>query len=119
MPRNIKDLIMEALPIHRVTAYLVTKREVNVTEIIDEIRATRKVTIVNNITPESYDEKNKNRTDGKEEHFITIKFLPMESPEKTLEFFKKTMLRSDEGDPGRKIDGLEFIKFLPDTLIKM
>lgn len=119
MPRNVRNLIMEALPIYRTTAYLVTKKEVNVTEIIDEIRATRRVTIVNNITPEKYDEKNKIRTDGKEEHFITIKFLAGKTPEEDLEFFKKTMLRSDQGDSGSKITGLEFIKFLPDTLIKI
>ena len=119
MPRKIRDLIMEALPIYRITTYLVTKREVNVTEIIDEIRATRRVTIVNNITPEKFDGKNKNRTDGKEEHFITIKFLAGGDPEKDLKFFKQTMLRSDSGDEGRKINGLEFIKFMPDTLTKM
>ena len=72
---KLKDLIMEALPIYRITAYLVTDSETNITEVIDEIRATRKITIVNNITSEKFDEKNKARNDGKEEHFITIKFL--------------------------------------------
>jgi hypothetical protein len=117
MPK-LKDLIMEALPIHRVTAYLVTDSDVNITEIIDEIRATRKITIVNNITSEKFDEKNKLRNDGKEEHFITIKFISSD-PQKDLDFFKDTMMSTEKGDPNRKIVGLQFIKFLPDTLIKM
>ena len=118
MPRNMRDIIMEALPIYRITAYMVTDRKTNVTDIIDSIRATRKITIVNNITPEKYDIKNKQRTDNKEEHFITIKFLST-NPEQDLEFFKTTIMASDKGDPEPKIKGLQFIKFLPDTLIKI
>ena len=114
---KLKDLIMEALPIYRITAYLVTDSDVNITDVIDEIRATRKVTIVNNITSEKFDEKNKARNDGKEEHFVTIKFLSTE-PQKDIDFFKETMMSSDKGDPNKKITGLQFIKFLPDTLSK-
>ena len=115
---ELKDLIMEALPIYRATAYLVTDSDTNITDIIDEIRAIRKITIVNNITSEKFDEKNKARGDGKEEHFITIKFLSTE-PQKDLLFFKDTMMSSEKGDPNKKIVGLQFVKFLPDTLIKI
>lgn len=117
MPK-LKDLIMEALPIYRATAYLVTDSDTNITDVIDEIRAIRKITIVNNITSEKFDEKNKARGDGKEEHFVTIKFLSTE-PQKDLLFFKDTMMSSEKGDPNKKIVGLQFVKFLPDTLSKM
>jgi ABC-type transporter Mla maintaining outer membrane lipid asymmetry ATPase subunit MlaF len=117
MPK-LKDLIMEALPVYKITAYLVTDSDTNVTDIIDEIRAIRKVTIVNNITSEKFDEKNKARNDNKEEHFITIKFLSSD-PQKDILFFKDTMMSSEKGDPNKKITGLQFIKFLPDTLSKM
>ena len=117
MPK-LKDLIMEALPIYRVTAYLVTDSDTNITDVIDEIRAIRKITIVNNITSEKFDEKNKARGDGKEEHFVTIKFLSTE-PQKDLLFFKDTMMSSEKGDPNKKIVCLQFVKFLPDTLIKI
>ena len=117
MPK-LKDLIMEALPIYRATAYLVTDSDTNITDVIDKIRAIRKITIVNNITSEKFDEKNKARGDGKEEHFITIKFLSTE-PQKDLLFFKDTMMSSEKGDPNKKIVGLQFVKFLPDTLIKI
>ena len=117
MPK-LKDLIMEALPIYRITAYLVTDSDTNVTDIIDEIRAIRKVTIVNNITSEKFDEKNKSRGDGKEEHFITIKFLSSD-PQKDLLFLKDTMMSSEKGDPNKKVTGLQFIKLLPDTLSRI
>jgi hypothetical protein len=117
MPK-LKDLIMKALPIYRVTAYLVTDSDTNITDVIDEVRAIRKVTIVNNITSEKFDEKNKSRGDGKEEHFITIKFLSSD-PQKDLLFFKDTMMNSEKGDPNKKVTGLQFIKLLPDTLIKI
>ena len=117
MPK-LKDLIMEALPIYRATAYLVTDSDINITDVIDEIRAIRKVTIVNNITSEKFDEKNKARGDGKEEHFITMKFLSPE-PQKDLLFFKDTIMNSEKGDPNKKVTGLQFIKLLPDTLIKI
>lgn len=117
MPK-LKDLIMEALPVYKITAYLVTDSDTNVTDIIDEIRAIRKVTIVNNITSEKFDEKNKSRGDGKEEHFITIKFLSSD-PQKDLLFLKDTMMSSEKGDPNKKVTGLQFIKLLPDTLSRM
>lgn len=117
MPK-LKDLIMEALPIYRVTAYLVTDSDTNITDVIDEIRAIRKVTIVNNITSEKFDEKNKARGDGKEEHFITMKFLSSD-PQKDLLFLKDTIMNSEKGDPNKKVTGLQFIKLLPDTLIKI
>lgn len=117
MPK-LKDLIMEALPIYRVTAYLVTDSDTNITDVIDEVRAIRKVTIVNNITSEKFDEKNKSRGDGKEEHFITIKFLSSD-PQKDLLFLKDTMMSSEKGDPNKKVTGLQFIKLLPDTLSRM
>ena len=117
MPK-LKDLIMEALPIYRVTAYLVTDSDTNITDVIDEIRAIRKITIVNNITSEKFDEKNKARGDGKEEHFITMKFLSSD-PQKDLLFLKDTIMNSEKGDPNKKVTGLQFIKLLPDTLIKI
>jgi hypothetical protein len=40
-------------------------------------------------------------------------------PQKDIDFFKETMMSSEKGDPNKKITGLQFIKFLPDTLIKI
>jgi len=115
---SLREILLEDITRYSVRAIIVSTKEANFTEVIDGIRATRKITIVNNITPEKYDIKNKERTDGKEEHFITAKFLST-NPEQDLEFFKNTMMKSDKGDPERKIEGLQFIKFLPDTLIKI
>jgi hypothetical protein len=47
-----------------------------------------------------------------------MKFLSSE-PQKDLLFFKDTIMNSEKGDPNKKVTGLQFIKLLPDTLIKI
>jgi hypothetical protein len=117
MPK-LKDLILEMLFSYKVTAYIVTSSEINITDILDRIRATKQITVVNTLPSDSLDKRNTSRNDGKEEHLIEIKFLSA-NPPSDLDMFKKSMTILDKEDTTKKIQGLQTIKFLQDTLTKI
>tara|TARA_B100000035_G_C20842103_1_gene483515 strand:- start:39 stop:395 length:357 start_codon:yes stop_codon:yes gene_type:complete len=116
---KLKDILNEALNIYSVDVVIVSDKEANITDVFDGIRAIRRVTIVNPNTPEDREEKNRQRTDGKEVHTATIKFVAGQDPKQDLEFFKTTMLQSDKGDPNKRIPGLRHVVFKPESLTKI
>ena len=116
---KLKDILNEALNIYSVSVSIISDKEANFTDILDGMRATRKVTIINSNTSDEMEAKNRSRNDGKETHTATMKFVAGNNPKQDLEFLKTTMLSSDKGDPGMRIKGLRHIIFNPNTLTKI
>jgi len=116
---KLKDILFEDIRLYAIDIVIVSDKTANFTDILDNIRATRKVTIVNANTPENVEEKNRVRTDGKEVHTATLKFVAGKDPKQDIQFFKTTMLSSDKGDPERRIEGLRHIIFKEDTLVRI
>ena len=56
---ELKNILNEVLNTFVVECDVLTDRKFNITDVLDEVRALRKVTIVNNITPEEYTQKDK------------------------------------------------------------
>ena len=116
---KLKDILNEALNVYSVSVSIISDKDSNFTDILDGMRATRKVTIINSNTSDEIEFKNRQRNDGKEIHTATMKFVAGNDPKQDLEFLKTTMLSSDKGDPGMRIKGLRHITFNPKTLIKI
>ena len=116
---KLKDILNEALNIYSVSVSIISDKEANFTDILDGMRATRKVTIINSNTSDEMEAKNRSRNDGKETHTATMKFVAGNNPKQDLEFLKTTMLSSDKGVPGMRIKGLRHIIFNPNTLTKI
>lgn len=116
---KLKDILAEALNIYSVDVIIVSDKDANITDVLDGIRAIRRVTIVNSNTSDEREAKNRSRTDGKEVHTATIKFVAGQDPKQDLDFFKTTMLQSDKGDPNKRIPGLRHIVFRPESLNKL
>ena len=116
---KLKDILLEALNVYSVSVSIISDKDANFTDILDGMRATRKVTIINANTSDEIEVKNRQRNDGKEIHTATMKFVAGNDPKQDLEFLKTTMLSSDKGDPGMRINGLRHITFNPKTLIKL
>jgi hypothetical protein len=116
---KLKDILNEALNIYSVSVSIISDKEANFTDILDGMRATRKVTIINSNTSDEIEAKNRARNDGKEIHTATMKFVAGNDPKQDLQFLKTSMLSSDKGDPGMRIKGLRHIKFNPKTLTKL
>ena len=116
---RLKDILFEAINIYSVNVVIVSDKDSNFTDILDGMRATRKVTIINANTSDEIELKNRQRNDGKETHTATMKFVAGNNPKQDLEFLKTTMLSSDKGDPGMRIKGLRHLIFKPETLTRI
>ena len=86
-------------------------RKVSITGILDQIRGLEKVTIVNNITPEEYVQKEKIEFTR-----VKIKFVTRGNPKEDIAKMKKDMLTSDLNTSDMRIDGLKNVKFKLETL---
>ena len=108
---KLKNILNEVLNEFIVQAYMLTDPEYNITDILDEVRALRKVTIVNNITPEEYPQKDKI-----EYTKVKIKFVTRTNPKIDLDKFKDDMLTSDISKTDLRIPGVKSVKFKLETL---
>ena len=116
---KLKDLLNEVIQLYSVDVVIVSDKDANFTDILDGMRATRKVTIINANTSDELELKNRKRTDGKAVRTATLKFASGKDPKQDLEFLKTTMLSSDKGDPEMRIKGLQAIIFKPESLTRL
>ena len=114
---KLKDILLEVTQLYKVDAFIVVDDNYNVTDVLNNLRAVRRITTVNNNTPLDIEEKNKERTDNKSLHTLSLKFMSND-PKEDLKNIKLTSLRSKEGDPNPRIPGLLQLKFKPETLTK-
>jgi len=108
---KLKNILNELLNTYIVQAYMLTDPEYNITDILDQIRAIRKVTIVRNITPPEYVQKQ-----NFEYTLVTIKFISRGSPKEDLEKLKKDILTSDRSMNDLRVPGVKSFKIKPETL---
>ena len=116
---KLRDILNEEINLTSVDVVLVTDKDTNFTDVLDGVRGIRKVTTVNVTTPEDMEAKNRQRTDGKEVHTATIKFIGGLDPKQDLEFFKTTMLQSKKGDPNKRVVGLCHVIFKPESITRV
>ena len=108
---KLKAILSEVMNTYQVQASLMSDRKVSITGILDQIRGLEKVTIVNNITPEEYIQKEKI-----EYTRVKIKFVTRGNPKEDIIKMKKDMLTSDIKRADMRIDGLKNVKFRLETL---
>ena len=108
---KLKDILSEVMNTYQIQASLMSDRSVGITNILDQIRGLEKVTIVNNITPEEYVQKEKIEFTR-----VKIKFVTRGNPKEDIIKMKKDMLTSDVKTSDMRIDGLKNVKFKLETL---
>ena len=86
---KLKNILNEILNTYIVQAYMLTDTEYNITDVLDQIRAIRKVTIIRNITPPEYVQRQ-----NFEYTLVTIKFVTREDPKQDIIKFREDMLTS-------------------------
>ena len=116
---KLRDILFEEVTLYSVDVVLVTDKDTNFTDVLDGVRGVRKITTVNVTTPEEMEAKNRRRTDGKEVHTASIKFIGGLNTEQDLDFFKTTMLQSKKGDPNKRVEGLRHVIFKPESLTRV
>ena len=108
---KLKDILSEVMNTYQVQASLMSDRATGITNILDQIRGLEKVTIVNNITPEEYVQKEKI-----EYTRIKLKFVTRGNPKQDIIKMRNDMLTSDIKTSDMRIDGLKNVKFRMETL---
>ena len=111
---KLTNILSEVLNTFQVEADILSDRKVSITSILDQIRGLEKVTIVNNITPEDYPQKEKI-----EYTRVKIKFVTRTDPKQDIEKMRKDMLTSDLETSNMRVDGLKNVKFKMETLKRL
>jgi len=109
---KLKDILSEVLNTFQIEAILVNDSKFSISDILNQIRGLRKITIVN---IEPIDIKKPNL----EYHKIKIKFVTRNEPKKDLEQFKNDILSSDLSKTDLRIPGVKSIKFKEETLKRL
>ena len=108
---KLKNILNEVLNTYICQAYMLTDTDFNITDILDQIRAVRKVTIIRNITPPEYAQKQ-----NFEYTLVTIKFISRGNPKEDLKKLKKDILTSNRSMNDLRVPGVKSFKIKPETL---
>ena len=111
---KLKNILNEVLNEFIVQAYMLTDPDYNITEILEQIRAIRKVTIIRNITPPEYSQKK-----NFEYTLVTIKFISRSNPKQDLEQIKQDILTSDRSATDLRVPGVKSFKYKSETLQRL
>ena len=111
---KLKNILNEVLNTYIVQAYMLTDTNYNITDILDQIRAIRKITIVRNITPPEYVQKK-----NFEYTLVTIKFVSRGNPKQDIEKIKQDVLTSDRSKTDLRVPGVKSFKYKPETLRRL
>ena len=108
---KLKNILSEVLNTFQVEADIISDKKVGITSILDQIRGLYKVTIVNNVTPEEFPQKEKI-----EYTRVKIKFVTRTDPKQDIIQFREDMLTSDMSKSDLRIPGVKTVKFKPETI---
>ena len=111
---KLTNILSEILNTFSVEADILSDRKEPITNILDQIRGLAKVTIVNNITPEKYPQR-----DNIEFTRVKMKFVTRIDPKTDLIQFKKDMLTSDMSKNDLRIPGVKSVKFKEETIKRL
>ena len=111
---KLKNILTEVLNTYSIQAYMLTDTDYNITDVLDQIRAIRKITIVRNITPPEYIQK-----PNIEYTLVTIKFITRGEPKKDLEKIKQDVETSDMSKTDLRVPGVKTFKFKYETLRRL
>ena len=111
---KLTNILNEVLNTFQVEAHLLSDNKFNISDILDQIRGLEKVTIVRNITPEDYPQK-----ENIEYTKVSIKFVTRGDARQDLEKFKEDIETSDMSKTDLRIPGVKSVKFKEETLKRL
>jgi hypothetical protein len=111
---KLKNILTEILNTYQVNAYILSDKEYNITDILDQVRAVRKITIIRNITPPDYPQET-----TQEYTLVSIKFITRDDPKNAMEKIKTDVLTSDRGKNDLRIPGVKSFKYKEGTLKRL
>jgi hypothetical protein len=112
---QLKDILNEILNTYQVEGTLVSSKDENISDILNQIRGIRKVTVLNNITPDDIPQREDTEITKFELKFVSR----TNEPKKDIEKFKKDILQSDYERNDLKVPGVRSVEFNVDTLKRL
>ena len=112
---QLKDILNEVLNTYQVNGTLVSSKEENISDILNQIRGIRKVTVLNNTTPDNVPKR-----EDTEITTFELKFVSRTNePKKDIAKFEKDILQSDYEKNDLKVPGVRSVKFDLDSLKRL
>ena len=111
---KLTNILSEILNTYQVNAYMLTSRDFNITDVLDQIRAVQKITIVRNLTPPDYTQP----TDS-EYTEVSLKFITRGDAKEDMEKIKQDILTSDREKNDLRVPGVKSFKYREDTLKRL
>ena len=108
---KLTNILTEVLNTYQVNAYMLTDTNFNITDVLDQIRAVQKITIVRNMTPPDYVQKK-----DVEYTEVSIKFITRGETKDDLERIKQDILTSDREKNDLRVPGVKSFKYKEGTL---
>ena len=111
---KLTNILSEILNTYQVNAYMLTDREYNITDVLDQIRAVQKITIVRNLTPPDYiQQKDVEYTE------VSIKFITRGDAKEDMAKIKEDILTSDRSKNDLRVPGVKSFKYRENTLKRL
>ena len=111
---KLTNILTELLNTYQVEAYMLTDRDFNITDVLDQVRAIQKITIVRNLTPPKYEQP----TDA-EYTLVAIKFITRGDSKIDMEKIKQDILTSDRSKTDLRVPGVKSFIYKPETLKRL
>tara|TARA_B100001113_G_scaffold337272_1_gene318299 strand:- start:2268 stop:2609 length:342 start_codon:yes stop_codon:yes gene_type:complete len=111
---SLKKILYEVLNNFSVEVDIYIDPQFNTYDILNELRALRRVTVVSIITPDDY-----TQSAGDEYIRLRMKFVTRGNSEEALQGFLDSALSSDKGETDYRIEGLKSMKFRKGTLKRL
>ena len=111
---KLTNILTEILNTYQVEAYMLTDRDFNITDVLDQVRAIQKITIVRNLTPPDYVQQK-----DVEYTLVSIKFITREDAKQDMEKIKQDILTSDTEKNDLRVPGVKSFKYKEDTLKRL
>jgi ABC-type transporter Mla maintaining outer membrane lipid asymmetry ATPase subunit MlaF len=109
---KLTNILNELLNTFEITAILISDKGTSTNDILDQIRALEKVTVIRNITPPEYmTQSNSNHT------ILTIKIITREDVNKDIQNLKNKILTTS--DSNLRIPGVKSFNYKMDTLKRL
>ena len=108
---KLTNILTELLNTFEITAIIVSDKKESITDILDQIRALKKITTVRNMTPPEY------MIQSSSEHtIVSIKFVTRGDAKQDLEQIKNDILTQSKDRTDLRIPGVKNFKFKYETL---
>ena len=111
---KLTKILSEILNTYQVEAYMLTSRDFNITDVLDQVRAVQKITIVRNLTPPEYVQQK-----DVEYTLVSLKFITRGDAKEDIEKIKQDILTSDRSENDLRVPGVKSFKYKIETLKRL